>query len=114
MARRKERLTWAEPSLFILHSLLECPKHGYALVKDIEEREGVSLGPGTLYAALSRLEEQGFVQALAGEDRRRPYKITATGKEALEDRLVAMSRFAATGLARLDLSFKPNINAGSI
>jgi len=104
LARRKQRLTWAEPSLFILHSLAEGPKHGYALVKDIEDREGVALGPGTLYAALSRLEAQGFVQALPGDERRRPYRITAPGKEALEDRLLAMTRFAETGLARLNVS----------
>jgi DNA-binding PadR family transcriptional regulator len=101
MARRRLPLTWAEPSLFILHSLAASPKHGYAIVKDVEEREGMTLGPGTLYAALSRLEEQGYVEALEGDERRRPYCITALGTEVLEERLLAMSRFAASGLERL-------------
>lgn len=101
MARRRERLAWAEPALLILGSLAEGPKHGYAIVKDVEAQAGISLGPGTLYAALSRLEEQGLVEALAGDDRRRPYRITAAGASALADRLRTMRRFASTGLARL-------------
>ena len=47
---------FAEPSLLILDSLISGPKHGYALMTDIETRTGRSLGPGTLYAALARLE----------------------------------------------------------
>jgi DNA-binding PadR family transcriptional regulator len=101
MARHRQQLTWAEPGLLILHSLAESAKHGYAMVQDIEARTGMLLGPGTLYAALSRLEEQGFVAALPEDDRRRPYQITAAGRAALQERLVTMRRFAATGLARL-------------
>ena len=61
----------------------------------------MALGPGTLYAALSRLEKQGFVEALPEDDRRRPYRITAAGRAALQERLVTMRRFAVSGLARL-------------
>ena len=47
---------FAEPSLLILASLAGGPKHGYAMMEDIEAMSGVRLGPGTLYGALARLE----------------------------------------------------------
>jgi len=101
MTRRKEDVAWADPALLILGSLVSGPKHGYAIVQDTESSVGVSLGPGTLYAALSRLEERGHVRALPGEKRRRPYEITATGSKVLGERLQAMQGFAARGLAQL-------------
>jgi len=101
MARRKDEVAWADPALLILTSLAAGPKHGYAIVQDTEREAGITLGPGTLYGALSRLEERGHVRALPGEDRRRPYEITASGSTVLTARLKAMSSFAAHGLARL-------------
>src|SRR6266536_1133118 len=55
---------FAEPSLLILSSLAGGPKHGYAITKDVEEWGGSTLGPGTLYAALARLEKLGLIEAL--------------------------------------------------
>ena len=75
--------------------------HGYALIKDIEAIAGVTLGPGTLYGVLSRLEEEGFVESLPAEDRRRPYRITGVGAIALRERLRVTSSIAAIGLRRL-------------
>jgi DNA-binding PadR family transcriptional regulator len=48
-------------------------------MQDVESFAGVTLGPGTLYGALSRLEEAGLIEALAGEGRRRPHKLTPAG-----------------------------------
>ena len=94
-------MAWSDPSLLILGSLVAGPKHGYAIVQDTEREVGVVLGPGRLYAALSRLEERGYVRALAGDERRRPYEITAAGSQVLYERLQAMRRFAIRGLAHL-------------
>lgn len=44
---------FAEPSLLILVSLSDQPRHGYAIMADVEQLSGTSLGPGTLYAALA-------------------------------------------------------------
>jgi DNA-binding PadR family transcriptional regulator len=44
---------FAEPSLYILLSLSDGPKHGYAIMADVESISGAPLGPGTLYAALA-------------------------------------------------------------
>ena len=101
MTRRRDEVAWADPALLILGSLASGPKHGYAIVQDTEQSAGITLGPGTLYAALSRLEERGHVRALPGDDRRRPYEITAAGATLLHTRLQAMRRFATRGLAQL-------------
>ena len=90
-----------EPAILILTSLLEGPRHGYAIVKDVEEVAGVRLGPGTLYATLARLEARGLIEALAADDRRRPYRITAAGRELVRGRLERMWAVSQAGLSRL-------------
>jgi DNA-binding PadR family transcriptional regulator len=50
---------FGDPSVLIMASLASGPKHGYALIKDIQEFAGAALGPGTLYGALARLEQRG-------------------------------------------------------
>lgn len=92
---------FAEPSLAILVSLSDGPKHGYAIMADVEAGTGRPLGPGTLYAALARLEERGLIEALPPVDRRRPYRITAVGATVLAEQLRELSRFAELGLRRL-------------
>lgn len=92
---------WSDPSLLVLSSLAEGEKHGYAMVRDIEEMAGVHLGPGTLYGALSRLESQGLIEPVAAEGRRRPYRITGAGAELLRERLHTIATVAETGLTRL-------------
>src|SRR5579863_2018180 len=98
MARRSHEVAWSDPALLILGSLAAGPKHGYAIVQDTEQSTGITLGPGTLYGALARLEERGHVRALTGDERRRPYEITTSGVEVLRERLEAMRTFAARGL----------------
>jgi DNA-binding PadR family transcriptional regulator len=92
---------FSDPSLLILASLAGGPKHGYAMMEDIEAMAGVRLGPGTLYGALARLERRGLIEPLEAEDRRRPYRLTGVGVTALREQLNSLSRFAATGLRRL-------------
>jgi DNA-binding PadR family transcriptional regulator len=92
---------FAEPSLFILASLSDGPKHGYAIMTDVEAISGQRMGPGTLYAALARLEKRGLIESLAPEDRRRPYRLTAQGAGILQAQLEGLVDFARTGLRRL-------------
>jgi DNA-binding PadR family transcriptional regulator len=92
---------FAEPSLYILVSLSSGPKHGYAIMADVEEISGSPMGPGTLYGALARLERRGLIEALAPDERRRPYRLTALGATALEGQLEHLTAFARTGFARL-------------
>jgi DNA-binding PadR family transcriptional regulator len=90
-----------DPPLLILTSLADGPKHGHALAKDIETFAGVALGPGALYGAITRLEERGLIEALPPEDRRRPYRITPAGSDALAEAVTELRRLAETGVARL-------------
>jgi DNA-binding PadR family transcriptional regulator len=96
-----------DPGLLVLSSLAEGPKHGYAITQDVEEVSGVRLGPGTLYGALSRLEEKGLIEALPAEDRRRPYRITSEGSAALSEQLQMLDRVVSTGLRRLKSGTSP-------
>ncbi len=92
---------FAEPSLLILVSLSDGPKHGYAIMQDVESGTGRPMGAGTLYAALVRLEEQGLIEALAPIERRRPYRLTAVGASNLAEQLRGLSKFAQQGLRQL-------------
>jgi DNA-binding PadR family transcriptional regulator len=93
-----------DPTALILASLAGGAKHGHALAKDIEAFAGVRLGPGTLYGAITRLVEQGLIEPLGAEDRRQPYRLTASGAAALEDTVVELRRLADVGAARLGLA----------
>jgi DNA-binding PadR family transcriptional regulator len=90
-----------DPGLLVLTSLADGPKHGYAITQDVAELTGVTLGPGTLYGALSRLEDSGLIAALPADDRRRPYELTAAGSATLEQQLRVLERVSRRGLARL-------------
>jgi DNA-binding PadR family transcriptional regulator len=91
----------SDRSVLVLTSLAGGSKHGYALIKDIEGFAGVKLGPGTLYGCLAKLEQAGLVEALPAEERRHPYRITASGLEAVKERLTESARIATVGLGRV-------------
>ena len=93
--------TQNDPGLLLLISLAGGPKHGHAMLLDVERFAAVRLGPGTLYGALARLEEAGEVEPLPAEGRRRPYRLTDTGRRALEHRLASLKRAVETGVARV-------------
>jgi DNA-binding PadR family transcriptional regulator len=90
-----------DPTILVLTSLTSGPKHGYAIIKDIESLTGTAFGPGTLYGVLVRLEEEGLVEALASNDRRRPYRITGHGAAVLTERLQTSLKVATIGLRQL-------------
>ena len=92
---------FSEPALYILISLADGPKHGYAITQDIETVAGQKLGPGTLYGALARLESRKWIEPLPAEDRRRPYRLTTAGHKALSHRLETLRALAKVGRARL-------------
>jgi DNA-binding PadR family transcriptional regulator len=92
---------FTEPSLLILVSLSDGPKHGYAIMQDVESGSGRPMGAGTLYAALTRLEEAGLIEALPAVDRRRPYRLTAVGATSLGEQLRGLVGFAQQGLRQL-------------
>jgi DNA-binding PadR family transcriptional regulator len=93
---------FSDPPLLVLASLADGPKHGHAMLQDIQAMCGTRLGPGALYGAIARLEERGFIKPLPVDDRRHPYKITDSGLGFLQAKLATMRRFASAGWKKLE------------
>ena len=92
---------FADPSVLILTSLSDEPKHGYAIMTDVAAFSGVRMEPGTLYGALSRLEKRGWIRPLDTDERRRPYQITAAGLTDLAEQLKTMQQVVSTAARRI-------------
>lgn len=101
------------PSLRIVHMLLALSagaRHGYAIKQEVERRTGgdIRLGPGTLYEAIQRLEEDGLIEeappAPDDQAQRRVYRLTFAGRAALRvelrryDVVLGHARAIAPGL----------------
>lgn len=83
---------------FVILSLVaEKPRHGYDVMRELEERTGGTYrpSPGVIYPTFSLLEDEGFVRNVGDEGGRKAYEITQAGKEALEaNRLMVDAIFA--------------------
>jgi len=87
-------------------SLADKPRHGYALLQDIEALSNgrVRLSTGTLYGALRRLLEEMWIERFEQEDTSREkqaYRLTATGRKQLQLELDRMRQLTRAGSARL-------------
>ena len=91
----------SDPTILVLASLAEGDKHGYAMMDDIEKFAAVRLGPGTLYGAITRLEERGLIRQVKTKDRRQPYTLTASGRTQLAEQLGGLQQVVKAGLGRL-------------
>ena len=92
----------SDPTILVLASLADGDKHGYAMMEDIQQFAGARLGPGTLYGAITRLEQRGWVRPVkSGDPRRQPYTLTPEGRNYLEGRLSEMQLVVKTGWKRL-------------
>ena len=92
---------YTDASVHILVALSDGPRHGYAIMSEIERETGRPLRPGTLYAALSRLERRGLIEALPAADRRHPYRLTTAGARSLATELDRLAALATRGRERL-------------
>jgi len=99
----------SEPVLLILLSLAEQPRHGYGILKDVEEMSDgrVVLSTGTLYGALGRLLDDGWIERFeepqASRDRQ-AYRLTAKGRAILQAEVARIKQL--TRLASLRVSAK--------
>ncbi len=90
-----------EPTYFVLASLLDGPRHGYAIIKRAAELSGgrVQLATGTLYTALDRLTVEGYVRLVSEEivsgRTRRSYGLTDAGSAALRAEATRMAEAAS-------------------
>jgi DNA-binding PadR family transcriptional regulator len=90
----------------VLLALAGGERHGYAILKDVQEHAGTRLrfGPGTIYGTLQRLMEAGWVEEAsppgAGDDpRRRYYRLTRDGREALREEIDRLASLVDTARA---------------
>jgi DNA-binding PadR family transcriptional regulator len=96
----------SEPVLLILMSLAGQPRHGYALMKDVETLSNgrVRLSTGTLYGALRRLLEEGWIERFEQEDTSREkqaYQLTRAGLRQLEMEVERLKQLTRAATARL-------------
>jgi DNA-binding PadR family transcriptional regulator len=80
----EKRLPLTPLSFQILVSLADGPRHGYGIIKEIEETTGETLksSTGTLYLAIDRLREEGLIEESPGAGaRRRNYRLTSLGRD---------------------------------
>jgi DNA-binding PadR family transcriptional regulator len=87
-------------------SLADRPRHGYALLKDIEDLSNgrVRLSTGTLYGALRRLLQDLWIERFDQEDASREkqaYRLTPAGRRQLRLELERMKHLTRTGTLRL-------------
>jgi DNA-binding PadR family transcriptional regulator len=71
----------------ILGLLRDQPRHGYELKRALGDFGFWQVSFGSLYPALRRLEKRGYIEATAGEGRRKAYRMTAAGTATLEGML---------------------------
>jgi len=101
-----ESLPLTEPVLLILLSLAEHPRHGYSILKDVEEvSDGrVMLSTGTLYGALRRLLDDGWIERFNEDDTtrgRQAYRLTPSGRRNLHHEVSRMKQLAKIASLRV-------------
>ncbi len=103
-----ETLALSEPVLLVLLSLAEQPRHGYSILKDIESMSSgrALLSTGTLYGALQRLLNDGWIERVEEDNTprdRRTYRLTSRGRRNLQmeiERMRHLTKVAALRMAR--------------
>ncbi|MNO44507.1 lineage-specific thermal regulator protein [compost metagenome] len=99
-----EQLT--DSAYYILLSLL-VPRHGYAIMKYIEElTDGeISMGPATLYTLIKKLMKNDYIEAGESDDeRRKPYIVTNKGQDIILKEIERRSRMAKQGIQAIEES----------
>lgn len=96
-----------EPTFYILAALAPAAKHGYAIMQEVAQLSGgrLTLSTGTLYTALKRLLETGWIEDVTPDHAprgRRDYRLTPTGRRVLQAESERLATLAA--LARQQLS----------
>lgn len=101
-------MTLREPTFLILTALAAKPLHGYGIIKDVESISAgrVVLRAGTLYTALDRLSDDGWVEVdheeVVDGRLRRYYRLSDTGADELAEETKRLNAIAAAASERLN------------
>ena len=105
--RAQDYLPLTPPAFHVLLSLADGDKHGYAILKEVENRTRgkVILSSGTLYAIIKRLLTDGLIEEIDdrtkhGDERRRYYRLSAFGREVALAETERMEEMLMDGKAR--------------
>ncbi len=108
--RKKLKRRPFSPAVFhVLVSLADLDKHGWAIMREVEERSNgkVRLSPGTLYGLLKRLLDQGLIAESDDrpprhwdDERRRYYRLTSAGRQALEHEIERLREALSAAAAK--------------
>lgn len=106
VVKRNKHLPLSEPVLLILMSLAQEPRHGYAIMKDVEELSGgqVKLSTGTLYGAIRRLLEDEWIERIEDMDATRgkqSYRLTGSGSQVLAEETSRMKTLVQVASERI-------------
>ena len=106
VVERRDPGPLSEPVYLILSSLAAGPRHGYAILQDVETLSGsrVRLSTGTLYGALRRLLQDGWIRRFAEKDAsrdRQAYELTPAGLAVFAAEVERIRHLAQIGRARL-------------
>ena len=83
---------FSRPAQQILNVLANGPRAPHAMQREIDARCGVTVGPGTLFGTIARLERHALIEVIAGTPVPRTYRLTALGAETLAVQLEAVRR----------------------
>ena len=105
----QSQLPLTEATYFILLSLVSGPSHGYAMMKEVQRLSHgrVALSTGTLYTAIKRLLDQGWIDRVEGENdqangrRRKAYRLTGFGRRILEAEVARLEGLVGAAQMRL-------------
>ncbi|HEX8643905.1 MAG TPA: PadR family transcriptional regulator [Allosphingosinicella sp.] len=86
--RRRRQLDSAELRLVLLHMIAAEPRHGYDLIRAIEEMSGGAYAPspGIVYPTLTMLQDMGHIEEVPGEGARKVFRATEEGRAWLAER----------------------------
>ena len=90
---KKVYVPMTESGFYILFCL-QTPQHGYGISQQVKRMTGgaVTIGAGTMYGTLSKMEKDGLIRFYSEEDKRRLYRLTELGREVLEIELKRIER----------------------
>jgi DNA-binding PadR family transcriptional regulator len=106
----QSQLPLTETTLLILLSLVPQPRHGYAIMKEVDGMSNgrIQLSTGTLYGAIKRMLEQGWIErydeTVVDGRERKAYRLTDIGQRILDAELTRMQSLLTVAQQRTAVS----------
>lgn len=95
----KAYIPMTETAFYILLSL-KMPRHGYGIIKHVEEltKGRLVLGSGTIYGTLTKMQRDGIIAVYADEKRKKIYEMTDVGKALIQQEIIRLKELNANAI----------------